>query len=111
MKQLTFYGASDDLVEVEGPGGDEFPTDDGRFRLALPDGTGIRVEVAYNDEGTWAVAVAPLMDDPDSLIQRVPDGWRFWLYQGRGRPTPIAVYSMALVVECDDEAELIWDQS
>lgn len=101
LKTVTIYGASDDLVEVEGEiaGADEFnPLDllsDGKPWVATlvseSSSAGLVVVVAYVATGTWAVGVAPLEDvtfpaewvvsltrhdDPDyscRLVLQVPD--------------------------------------
>ncbi len=61
MSQLTkvrFYGASDDLVEVEGdiPGCDEYCTfEPETFYLA-----GLVIKIQYNTRGTWEINVSRL---------------------------------------------------
>lgn len=60
---LTIYGASDDLVEVEGDVRAEFGAyslePEGRF-LACSDGTMVRVQ--YADNGCWELRVVRLGD-------------------------------------------------
>ncbi len=51
------YGASDDLIEVEGAIREEFNpnySDDGPTYLGFSNGVVLKVE--YDDEGTWAIA-------------------------------------------------------
>lgn len=54
--QITVYGASDDLIEVEGAISEEFnaysPDDDGDL-LAFSDGTVLRIR--YEDDGMWRI--------------------------------------------------------
>jgi hypothetical protein len=52
MKIVSFYGVSDDLMEVEGdiPGCDEYDGDRGSFLVC-----GLRVKLAYS--GCWGIAV------------------------------------------------------
>lgn len=51
---VTFYGASDDLVEVEGkiPGCDEFNTDGAELECG-----GLKIAVAYGTTGCWHIGV------------------------------------------------------
>lgn len=52
--KVTVYGASDDLVELEGDLSEEFSTsNDGGF-LSFSDGTILLVE--YRDEGLWKIS-------------------------------------------------------
>ena len=71
MKTIKIYGASDDLIEVEGdcPGCDEY---NARMKgilagtLHIEDGTNhIRVHCIY--DGAWAFAVCPQDGDCDIL--------------------------------------------
>lgn len=116
MKFITFYGASDDLVEVYSTGddlaADEHNTDHARFSLTTPAGAGYEVEVTYTDNGTWSVSVRPIHED-----YAAPAGWRMAVMQGghrEDRSDPLALiaradaplYSMVLAVECDDDAIL-----
>ena len=51
---ITIYGASDDLIEIEGDIREEFywiPDDDETRLLAFSDGTLLRV--AYDSDGIW----------------------------------------------------------
>ena len=60
MAAIRFYGASDDLIEVEGsiPGCDEYNGESGRFEVA-----GLVVEVTYESGGVWGVSVAQIDED------------------------------------------------
>ncbi len=54
MKTITVYGASDDLIEIEGDIRDEFsPTDDEVGYVACSDGTVLSIE--YAKDGCWRV--------------------------------------------------------
>lgn len=54
MKTITVYGASDDLIEIEGDIRDEIsPNDEEPAKLAFSDGTVL--SVIYDDEGCWRV--------------------------------------------------------
>lgn len=57
---VVFYGASDDLIEVDGniPGCDEYPGEHGTFELA-----GLRIEVAYMAGGVWGIRVSQIDED------------------------------------------------
>jgi hypothetical protein len=66
MSRITFYGASDDLVEVTGYIYDEFGVGmSGVWEGALVDshGEGLRVSIVYTSEGTWSAGVAPLDEE------------------------------------------------
>lgn len=59
MHSVTIYGASDDLVEVEGDVREEFSAyEDGYRFLAFGDGSLVRLN--YTDEGCWEVRVEVL---------------------------------------------------
>lgn len=55
MKSVTVYGASDDLIEIEGAISDEISPDDDEkpTRLAFSDGTVL--SVVYDKDGCWRV--------------------------------------------------------
>ena len=54
MKSVTVYGASDDLIEIEGAISDEIsPSDEKPTKLAFSDGTVL--SVIYDDDGCWRV--------------------------------------------------------
>lgn len=65
MATVTIYGASDDLIEVEGiEGADEFNDTSGHWRgvLEAPSGEAAIVYVDYRPEGIWTVALGPFED-------------------------------------------------
>ena len=66
-RHLTFYGASDDLIEVEGdvPGCDEYPGEDSTFLVA-----GIAVRVFYGP-GVWAITVVQIDEDVPVLAENI----------------------------------------
>ena len=55
MKTITIYGASDDLIELEGAIRDEISpcNEDEPTRLAFSDGTVL--SVAYDADGCWRI--------------------------------------------------------
>lgn len=65
---VTLYGASDDLIEVEGtaPGCDEYNEEDAHFVLTGDKGA-VRIRVWYTRRGVWAIAVAPVEEDAPML--------------------------------------------
>jgi hypothetical protein len=65
---VTIYGASDDLIEVEGdaPGCDEYNGDDEHFVLVGEEGK-VRVRCWYTKRGVWAIAAAPVEEDARTL--------------------------------------------
>jgi hypothetical protein len=105
VKTLTFYGSSDDLVEA---GGEEYNAESGVFRLATPDGHGIRVEVTYTGAGVWGIGVEPLISHPLDDPAPLPAGWELHLGQG-GDGSAAPVYSMRLTAIVDDDAVLTYE--
>lgn len=69
MSVVTLYGASDDLIEVEGDcsGCDEYNSEDSHFVLIGHSGASVRVRVWYTRRGLWAIAVAPTEEDSAML--------------------------------------------
>jgi hypothetical protein len=54
MAKITIYGASDDLLEVEGDITEEFnPDTDGPSYLSVSDGT--MLTVIYDEDGCWRI--------------------------------------------------------
>lgn len=68
---VTFYGAGDDLVEVEGtiPGCDEYPTDDATFGIG-----GLWVRVKYESDGVWSIAVKQVDEDVPVAARNISMG-------------------------------------
>jgi hypothetical protein len=69
---ITIYGASDDLIEIEGEaaGCDEYPADDadsGSFVLIGTDDRQLRVRVSYGHNGVWVIALSPVDEDVPAL--------------------------------------------
>jgi hypothetical protein len=100
MKNVSFYGASDDLIEVEGdcPGCDEYNAERGVFVATGPDG-GVRIALEYggfdDDKGpTWEVAVAMLDEDHPMLPVAVT---------GSGYTCRAVVSGATLVVRASDD--------
>jgi len=61
---ITIYGASDDLVEVDGcKGADEFCTDNWSADLVAPDDSQMSLWCWYTLGGTWAVGIAQTDED------------------------------------------------
>jgi hypothetical protein len=69
MSTIELYGASDDLIEVEGDiaGCDEYNADDAHFVLTGVDGSALWIRVWYTRRGVWAIALAPLDEDVPML--------------------------------------------
>ena len=61
---VTLYGASDDLIEIEGdvPGCDEYNAEDEYFVLIGLEAK-TRVRVWFTRGGVWAIAAAPVGED------------------------------------------------
>jgi hypothetical protein len=69
---VVIYGASDDLIEVEGQvrGCGEYAADDAQFVLTGAHDDGLaqtRLRVGYLPEGVWAISVAPVSEDVPML--------------------------------------------
>jgi hypothetical protein len=102
MSELMFYGASDDLIEVEGVFREEYTLprgDYGDFLVSRDDGQGqvegCRVRVRYTDIGTWGVEVS-MMEDGFLLPWPV----RF------GTPPHSSEYSVALILNVPDDVRV-----
>ncbi|MEM6727836.1 MAG: hypothetical protein AAF618_04990 [Pseudomonadota bacterium] len=98
-RTLKFYGASDDLFEIEGTRGEE-PDEIGCFdtpvtvKVATPDNEGLLITGLYapsNAAGTWMVGISQL--DEDFELPDWPMRWR--APGGRG-------YSVELEIEVPD---------
>lgn len=93
-RTLKFYGASDDLFEIEGYRGDE-PDEIGRKATVCVfdrQGNGLVVAASYVHAGTWAIGIAPLNED-----QPLP-GWPMkWEAKVPG-------YTTVLTIEAPDDA-------
>lgn len=98
---IVIYGASDDLIEVEGSTRDEFyanSDDEGLLRITRDNGQGtiegLMVAVRYEDNGCWSVAPFPL-----------EEGWPL--------PWPVSLdldgYTARLTVESPDDVEVVYD--
>ena len=94
---FSFYGASDDLVEVDGPDGpDEFNHYHGAWvgTLRAPNGVSVEVIGHYGANGAgdcWSFGLS-LPQDGDAL-----PAWRYDFL-----PAPEITYSVRLVVEAPD---------
>lgn len=99
---ITFYGASDDLVEVDGcEGADEFNHYSGapwRGTLVAPDGAAMVVHLFYDD--CWHVGVGQVDED-----QPLPS-WPLVFASGPGGGSQIPKYSTALTVDAPDGTRL-----
>lgn len=104
---LRIYGASDDLVEIEGHFEEEIDCYDSAVVITVgwPEASpgenarGLRVYIRYAPDwaktGVWPVAVAPLDDDAE-----IP--WPVSVtLGGRG-------YSSELTIDCPDDVPVSW---
>lgn len=95
MIKIEMYGASDDLVEVEGcKGADEFQHYKGIWRgdLVAPDGDSLRVHIFY--DGCWHVSAGQVDEEIN-----FPD-WPMSFRQ------EAAGYSVVLTIEAPDGTRL-----
>lgn len=67
MPDLIFYGASDDLMEVEGVVSEEYPGDRGTF-LVVSNGAQVKVRLCYEDNGCWSVCAWPVDEGVDGPL-------------------------------------------
>lgn len=89
MKQISFSGASDDLVHVGGsPQYDEINTEQAVFHTA-----GLEIKVAYGRSGTWSVQAGQI----DESIPVTAENVRVEV----SKDTP---YSMLLTMDVPDES-------
>ena len=105
MKTFYFYGASDDLIVVEGAEDHEHNvvgTQAGSFTLTLPDNRGCRIHIRWLLHGCWSAGVSPLDEDIE-----VPPTWTLAVGQSRSGRAPS--YSAVLIASVDDEATLAWE--
>ena len=60
MSALKIYGASDDLIEIEGtiPGCDEYNAERAYFQVA-----GLQIGIEFAGPGTWEIAVGQIDED------------------------------------------------
>ena len=84
-KPLSFYGASDDLIYVDGsfPGCDEYNSEREVFVVA-----GLRVSVEFGARGTWGIGVEQIDETVPVTAERME----------LGRHPEIA-YSLCLVMD------------
>jgi len=103
---LKIYGASDDLVEIEGPGGDEVGCYDSGVLITIgwteaqagKDAKGLVVRMRYGSPGfgsTWSAEVGQI--DEDILIP--------WNVTVRVAERP---YSALVIVDCPDDTPVTW---
>jgi hypothetical protein len=99
---ITIYGASDDLVEVQGcDGADEFNSDAWQGDLIAPGGTGqMRVHCWYNDDGCWQVGVGQVIED----CQLPP--WPISITQAPAMNPDNSGYSALLTIDAPDGTRL-----
>ncbi len=71
-QEITIYGLSDDLVEVEGEIGDEWGGGDDPSFVVLS--TGDRFSVTYGDRGVWVVEHVEISGECKVSIERAPEG-------------------------------------
>lgn len=99
---ITFYGASDDLVEVAGcEGADEFNSDDWSGVLIAPDGGRMRVYVRFEINGCWSVG----MGQVDEKFQ-LPS-WEHSITQAPAMNPDNPGYSALLTINAPKGTELV----
>ena len=105
--KIRIYGASDDLVEVEGcPGADEFNSYEStivmwRGDLRAPDGSFMRVHALY--DGCWSFAPGMVGEDHPF------PAWPFMItpHQGFEDSTFKVPYTVLLEIDAPDGTELV----
>ena len=91
MSETTVYGASDDLIEVDGALSEEFSATDDSAVLAFSNGVVLRIE--YDRDGIWrvrplagasrvTVTVAPTDDDDNYSDRAVIHEEVVWVVRG-----------------------------
>lgn len=96
MKTLAFFGASDDLFEIEGTSGKE-PDEIGVYGRPVQievrgGGKGLVVVGLYCTNGCWSIGIAPLDEDVP-----LPDWPLRWTLSG---------YSTRLEIDAPDTAKV-----
>lgn len=73
---VTFYGSSDDLIEVEGyaPGCNEYDGESASFLVVGRDGRQSHVSMAYVNPGVWQVTVGPVDEGIPLVPARIYSG-------------------------------------
>lgn len=71
MPDLTFYGASDDLIECAGVVREEWNAEGAKLLVVCPDGRQAHVRVAYEDPGVWVVSYGPVEEDVPAPVGRL----------------------------------------
>lgn len=98
---ITIYGASDDLVEVDGcKGADEFSPDDKdtwHADLIGPDGAQMRVFARYERHGCWSVGAS-------QVDEEVP--FPSWPVKVRGAAGREPRYSAVMEIDAPDGTRL-----
>lgn len=103
---ITIYGASDDLVEVEGcEGADEFNADDWFGDLIAPDGSRMRVVAEYKAHGCWLVGVVQV-DEKYQL-----PGWPVTITQAPAMNPDNPGYSVLLSIDAPEGTKLVVDEA
>lgn len=99
---ITIYGASDDLVEVEGcDGADEFNADRWQGDLVGPDpAQQLRVHCWFDDDGCWQVGVGQTIED----CQRPP--WQITVTQKPHGREGVPGYSLQLNIDAPEGTRL-----
>lgn len=99
---ITVYGASDDLVEVDGcEGADEFNVygDHWQGDLMLSVAEQMRVHCWYDDDGCWQVGVGQVIEDV-----QLP-AWPVTITQKAGHSGP--GYSALLTIDAPEGTKLV----
>jgi hypothetical protein len=95
--KITFYGSSDDLIEVEGdaPGCDEYSGEKAIFVVS-----GLRVTVEYLPAGVWGIAVAQVAEGMGTAAENMRLSIEPRMDGDPG-------YSMRLELEVPDDASVV----
>ena len=109
MTTYTVYGASDDLVEIEGTDGTReelsaLGDDSARVIFGAPDGRAALAVIArYEAGGVWSVSPVPVNEDT-----AIPEGWTWTVARGAAAFPGPSRYTMVLTIDTgDDEATLL----
>ena len=105
---ITIYGASDDLVEVDGcEGADEFPGDEWFGDFVAPDGSSMRVSASYGSgacTSCWEIGVSQTCDE-----SQLP-GWPVTITQAPAMNPDNAGYSPLLTIDAPEGTKLVVQQ-
>lgn len=93
--QTVIYGASDDLIEIEGDWEeeyDEYFLENKKRKIICSDGT----EMVVGFDGEWKFEIKKQGSKFSKIIPSIPDGQHDWPHQDRSHYSDIIIFSEPL---------------